>query len=162
MRLPWRLFLLCSSLCIHFYSKKGIVSSLSSMKYRKRLRTLYFVWRYKQKCYIKITKTSCKIILLVAWLLCFEKNRMQQHTFNPVFSFSSKCLNPHCSNMLALQMMGPRARSNALQASGICSESIVWMDPHRPAPPPPPPPQSQKCSQAKTCFLASGRCCRWK
>lgn len=43
-----------------------------------------------------------------------------------------------CSNRLVLQLMGPRAPNNALQAPGSCSHSIVWMDFHTQSQPPQP------------------------
>lgn len=61
-----------------------------------------------------------------------KKNRLQQHTFNPVFFKQSS----DCSNMLGLPMMAPVVCNYALQVSGSCSQSIVGMDPQsQPSPP---------------------------
>lgn len=93
-------FLVCSSLCIHFYSEKVIISSMSSTEYSKRLRT-----------------SLLYCVTIVLW-----KNRVQQHTFNEVITFKQIF---ESWDIIALQMMGPRATSNALYALGSCSQSIV-------------------------------------
>lgn len=40
---------------------------------QKEIKNITFSLKNRQKCYIKIMKTSCKITLLFVWLLCFGK-----------------------------------------------------------------------------------------
>lgn len=68
---PWHLFF-GMQLFLHLFLQQEQYHILHKQrKIQEEIENITFWLKTRQKCYIKIMKTSCKIMLFV-WLLCFE------------------------------------------------------------------------------------------